>query len=72
MNEDFGTIEHNGLKVILDEKPVQTSRMMSEYCSNLLCDSDTYIDEFAAYGHTENGEKVRVFWASIRWVEKAR
>lgn len=62
--EKYGTIEHNGKTIILDDYPVQTSRLMNEYGSDLQYQGGgkTYMDEWAASGHYENGDQVRVFW----------
>jgi len=64
MSENFGTIEHNGKTIILDEQAVQTSRLMNEYGNDLQYqgDGETYMDEWVARGHTESGEKMRVYW----------
>ena len=64
MNTDYGTIKHNGKTIILDEQAVQTSRLMNEYGSDLQYqgNGETYMDEWAARGHTESGEQVRVYW----------
>jgi hypothetical protein len=64
MNGNFGTIEHNGKTITLAEQAYPTSRLMNEYGSDLQYqgDGDTYMDEWAASGYTENGEKVKVIW----------
>ncbi len=64
MNNEFGTIEHKGKTIILDEQAFQTSRVMNEYGSDYQYqgDGDTFMDEWAARGHTEGGDKVSVYW----------
>jgi hypothetical protein len=64
MNVNFGTIEHNGKTITLDEQAYLTSRLMNEYGNDLQYqgDGDTYMDEWAAGGHTSNGTKVMVYW----------
>ncbi len=64
MSENFGTIEHDGKTIILDEQAVQTSRLMNEYGSDLQYqgDGESYMDEWAARGHTVSGKEVRVRW----------
>jgi len=53
-----------GKTIILDEQAVQTSRLMNEYGNDLQYqgDGETYMDEWVARGHTESGEKMRVYW----------
>ena len=64
MNDDFGTVEYKGKTITLDEQAYQTSRLMNEYGNNLQYqgDGETYMDEWAASGHTSDGEKVKVIW----------
>ncbi len=64
MNKNFGTVEYKGKTITLDEQAYQTSRLMNEYGSDLLYlgDGKTYMDEWAASGHTSDGEKVKVIW----------
>ena len=65
MDKNYGTIKLNDKTIVtLDEHPVQTSRLMHEYGSDLQWQGDgkTYMVEWAARGYTESGKKVRVYW----------
>lgn len=64
MNTNFGTVVYQGRTFILDEQAYQTSRLMHEYGNDLQHqgDGDTYMDEWVARGHTDDGQKVWVYW----------
>lgn len=56
MDKNYGTIKlEDKTIVILDEHPVQTSRLMMDEWS-------ARVDEWSARGHTESGVRVRVYW----------
>ena len=64
MSEKFGTIEYKGQVIILDEQAFQTSRLLNEYGSDLqyVGDGATYMDEWKARGHFQDGLQIIIFW----------
>jgi ribosome maturation factor RimP len=69
---DYGTTQHEGKTIILDDQADFTSRLMPYLPYHEAGEGDTYYFEMSAPGHDEAGNDCTVYWefAAVKGEER--